>query len=91
MGIKKDLHHKTKHAKPMTTELLEKIHKVVDFSEDIELVVWVTMVTGFYLILHKSNLVLLSRVHDTMHNIACSDVRYKKGVMVIMIRWSKTN
>ena len=91
MGIKKDLCHKTKRAKPMTTDLLTKIHKVVDFSEDIELVVWIAMVTGFHLILHKSNLVPLSRVHDTVHNIAHSDVWYKKGVMVIMIRWSKTN
>ena len=49
------------------------------------------MVTGFHLILRKSNLVPLSRVHDEVHNIVRRDVHYKSGVMIIMVRWSKTN
>ena len=39
----------------------------------------------------QSNLVLLKRVHDMVHNITRSDIRYKNGVMVVYIRWSKTN
>ena len=75
----------------MTIKLLECILKVVDLSDDREMVVWVALVTAFYLILRKSNMVPLSRVHDTMHNIAQQDVRYNKGIMVITIRLSETN
>ena len=55
------------------------------------MVVWVAMVTGYHLVLCKSNLVPLSRVHDTVHNIIRQHVRYDKGIMVINIRWMKTN
>ena len=90
-GIRKELHHQPKKAEPLTIELLEKMQKVVNYNDDIEFVVWVALVTWFHLLLHKSNLVPLSRVHDTMHNIARHDVRYSDGVMIILIRWSKTN
>ena len=30
-------------------------------------------------------------MHDTVHNITCADVRYHKGVMVVVVKWSKTN
>ena len=90
-GIRKELRHQVKRAEPLTVELLEKIHKVVQLQNDNELVVWVTLCTGFHLILRKSYLVPLSRMHDMVHNISRSDVRYSKGVMMIFIRWSKTN
>ena len=64
---------------------------MVNFDKQKEMVIWVTMLGGFHLILRKSNLVPLSQVHDTVHNIARTDVRYYKGVMVLTIRWSKTN
>ena len=49
------------------------------------------MTTGFHLVLHKSNLVPIKRVHDEVHNITRGDVKYSEGVIVIFIRWSKTN
>ena len=53
--------------------------------------VWVALLTGFNMYLRKSNLVPLSRLHDRMHNISRRDVRYDAGVLVIFIRWTKTN
>ena len=53
--------------------------------------VWTAVVTGFHLVLRKSNLVPVKRMHDTVHNIVCSDVKYFEGIMIINIRWLKTD
>ena len=90
-GIKRTLHHKVKHAEPMTPKLLKRILKVVDFRQQKQMVTWVIMVSGFHMILRKSNLVPLSQVHDMVHNIYRTDIRYDAGVMVVVIRCSKTN
>ena len=90
-GIKQKLRHQVKHAQPMTVELLNKIERVVNIYIEKELVTWVTLLTGFHLVLPRSNLVPLHRAHDVVHNISCRDMRYGEGVMVIYIRWSKTN
>ena len=54
----------------MTNQLLEKILHVVDFEQDKQLVIWTSMLTGFNLVLRKSNIVPLKRVHDSVHNIS---------------------
>ena len=90
-GIKRQLRHRVKKAAPMTHELLEKIEAVVNMNSDKEVVIWTSMLTGYNLVLRKSNLVPLKRVHDAVHNISRSDVRYSEGVMVFVIDWSKTN
>ena len=90
-GIRKQLRHRVKRAQPMTTQLLTEIEKVVNKKKQKEEVVWCAMLGGFNMVLRKSNLVPLKRVHDRMHNITRSDVRYSNGVMVVVIRWSKTN
>ena len=90
-GIHKEMHHRVERAQPMTKQLLQHIFTVVNLKDDRELTVWVALVTGFLLILRKSNLVPLSKVHDTVHNISRSDIRYDGGVMVVFIRWSKMN
>ena len=90
-GIRQALRHKVKRAEPMTNELLEKILKVVKLHDDKEFATWVTMLSCYCLMVRKSNLVPLSQVHDMVHNVTRSDIRYDAGVMVIVIRWSKTN
>ena len=89
--IRNRLHHKVKQAEPMTTELHEKIEKHVNVNDDKQLVVWSAILTGFNLLLRKSNLIPLKQVHDMVHNISRSDIKYDEGVMVIFVRWSKTN
>ena len=90
-GIRKELHHQVKRAEPMMVTLMEKINDVVNLTDENEMVVWVAMCTGFHLLLRKSNLVPLSCIHDTVHNISRGDMRYKDGIMIINTRWSKTN
>ena len=90
-GIRKKLQHQVRRAKPMTEEMLEKIEPLVDLNNQKETVIWVAMLGGFFMVLRKSNLVPLKRVHDYVHNIVRSDVRYANGVMVVLVRWSKTD
>ena len=33
----------------------------------------------------------LTQVHDTVHNITRGDIKYGNGVMVVIVRWSKTD
>ena len=90
-GIKRKLRHRVKRASPLTTELLSRMQTVVNVGNDKEMVTWLAVLTGFHLVLRKSNLVPIKRMHDTMHNITRNDVHYADGVMVIDINWSKTN
>ena len=90
-GIKRKLHHKVKKATPVTPELLEKILTVVTIEDDKEFFTWVASLTGFNLVLRKSNIVPLKRIHDSVQNLSRQDVRYSNGVMVFTIGWSKTN
>ena len=90
-GIRRKLHHRVKRAAPMTNDLLEKIVQVVNIEVDKEVVIWTSMLTGYNLVLRKSNLVPLKRAHDAIHNISRRNVRYSNGVMVFVIDWSKTN
>ena len=55
MGIRKNLRHRVKKAQPLTKKLLSKIHDVVDFTSQKQFVVWITLITGFFLLLRKSN------------------------------------
>ena len=90
-GIKRKLHHKVKRASPITPELLQQIVAVVYITDDKEFVAWVATLTGYNLVLRKSNMVPLKRIHDSVHNISRQNVRYDNGVMVFIIDWSKTN
>ena len=67
------------------------MYKVVNFLVQKEMVIWTSVLTGFHVVLKKSNLVPIKWVHDTFHNLTRSDVRYEDGVMVICVTWSKTN
>ena len=91
MGIRKNLHHQFKRAEPMMVELLTKMQAVIDFTEDKNVAVWTCMLTGFHLVLRKSNLVPLSKMHDTVRNISRNNVRYDQGLMIVYVDWSKTN
>ena len=64
---------------------------MVNFADQKQMVVWSSVITGFNLVVHKSNIVLVKRVHNTVHNTTRSDVHYAEGVMIIHLRWSKTN
>ena len=92
-GLKRIMPHAVKQAAPMTPGLLLKLSKVVNYSDQIEMVAWVGTLLGFYMFLRKSNL-----VPDTMDNFNpeqqfCRSKMNLLGLdkaMMFEIRWSKT-
>ena len=88
-GLRRTMAHEIKQAEPMTVELLEKISEKVNEYHQKQLAIFTLMLFGFFLFLRKSNLVLDTQVHDMVHNLSRSDIRYQNGVLVIIIKWSK--
>ena len=82
--------YEVNRARPMTTEILDKIEPCVDRQDGKQVAVWVTMLLGFFLLLRKSNLVPDTQSHDPAHNLTRKDVRFHNNVMVFIIRWTKT-
>ena len=56
-GIKNLSPHMVRQANCITPQILIKIATVVEFKDDKEMVCFVALLTGFYLLLRKSNLV----------------------------------
>ena len=90
-GIRICKHHQVKRAEPMTKQILLQLERVIYVTDDKQLTGWTALLSGFFLVLQSSNIVPLKRVHDTVHNLCRSDIKYSQGVMVVFIRWSKTN
>ena len=93
MGLKRIMPHAVKQAEPVTPELLLRISKVINYKDQVEMVAWTRLLLGFYMFLHKSNL-----VPDTMDGFDkemqfCRSDLNKLGLdkaMMCEIRWSKT-
>ena len=90
-GIWRELRACTKQAAPLTRELLQKISEIIDVTDQCQLATWVVVLFGFNLFLRKSNLIPDTRQHEPQFEISRKDVRYHKGVMIIHIKWSKTD
>ena len=61
-GLKRVMDHKVKQAAPITPEILLRMSRVVDYTSQVDMVVWVGTLLGFTMFLRKSNLVLDSMV-----------------------------
>ena len=77
-GLRRQLQHTVKQAKPMTTELLNKMVHLVNVKNEKEIATWVAILFGFNLFLRKSNLVPDLRIHDQKFQLSRQDIRYHK-------------
>ena len=92
-GLKRVMPHAIKQAEPVTPELLLKLSKAVNYKDIIEVISWTGILLGFYMFLHKSNL-----VPDTMDSFNGQEQFCRKDInllgldkaMMVEIRWSKT-
>ena len=57
VGLKRVMQHVVKQAAPITPPLLIRMSKVVNLKDRIEVIAWTAVLLGFYMFLHKSNLV----------------------------------
>lgn len=90
-GIRRFLKHRVQQCKPMTPVLLLKIHKLLNFNNVNDTVFWAVLLTGFYLLLRKSNLVPdnQSSFNRTKH-LTKGQVQLNKNFVRVKITWSKT-
>ena len=90
-GIRRELRACCKQALPITRKMLIDICDIVDVDNQKELAIWVSLLFGSNLFLHKSNLVPNSRTHEPQFQISCRDIRFHDGILITFIKWSKTN
>ena len=91
MGIRRTLQHEILQAKPITIDMLRRIAPLVDVNNQKQLAIWVSVLTGFFLFLRKSNLVAEQKIHDPHHQLSRADIKFDEPVMSFIIKWSKTN
>ena len=92
-GLKRAMPHAIKQAEPVTPELLVKLSKVVNFTNQVEMVAWTGLLLGFYMFLRRSNLVPETMDTFNMEQQFCRGDINLLGLeqpMMCEIRWSKT-
>lgn len=90
-GIKRKLKHRVRQAKPITPPLLIRIHDLLDFKEIDDVVFWAILLTSFYLLLRKSNLVPDSQeTFDKNKQLTRRQVKVTKNSVAVAVTWSKT-
>lgn len=90
-GIKRSLQHRVKQSKPFTPDLLRRIHSCLDFGKTNDVVFWAVLLTGFFLLLRKSNLVPLNQsTFDKNKQLTRKNVKVFKDFVRVTITWSKT-
>ena len=90
-GIRRLLQHETKRAQPVTLEMLLQMVEHVDTHDNKQLATWVCLLFGFFLFMRKSNLVPVNRQHDHLHQLSRADIKYHRDVVIVEVKWSKTN
>jgi len=84
--------HKPKKAKPMTPELLKRIHTTIDMTQANDCTFWALFVTAFYLLARKSNLVPDSvKKFNPGKQLTRGDVEVTEKALLVTLKWSKTN
>ena len=93
-GLKNTSGHIKRQAKCMTPQLLRSIHNKVNFKDETEMVCFVALLTGFFLLLRKSNMVPISMSgktgFDPQKQFRRCDFKLGQKTVLVDVRWSKT-
>lgn len=90
-GLERQLKHRVMQAKRMTPKILLSIHKRLDKSNKLHAVFWAVLLTGFFLLLRKSNLVPNSKdTFDPLKQLKKKQVKITKDWVKVTVTWSKT-
>lgn len=91
-GIKYELAHAVKQAKPITPDILRDIYNHVQLQNVFEIVCYTALLLGFYMFLRKSNLVPdTTRSFNSKEQLTRSDVRTHQNLVAVEVKWSKTH
>ena len=90
-GIRRDKGHVVRQAMGMTPEILAEMCPLVQLTDPVQFTAWVAILSGFYLLLRKSNL-----VPDSVPSFSADKqltrsnfIRFK-DCYVVRVYWSKT-
>lgn len=91
-GIAKLHPHLVKQAQPITPEILKRMYNILNMKSKTDIVFWCLFLFAFFLFARKSNLVPDS-IKDRNSNkiLLRKDVELKKEILIVTMRWSKTN
>ena len=91
-GLSKELAHRPKRAAAMTPDLLLRISRVLDLSNEVDAVFWALFLVAFFLMARKSNLVPQSaKAFDPKKQLQRRDVLVARDMVLVALKWSKTN
>ncbi|XP_033729484.1 uncharacterized protein LOC117318630 [Pecten maximus] len=84
--------HCPSQAKPITPQILGKIHQRLDHDDPEDTTLWCMFLFSFYLMLRKSNLMPnSSHKFDPSKHLLRQDILVEDGVLLVVVKWSKTN
>lgn len=91
-GMTKLHPHIVKQAQPITPDILIKMYTFLSTKNKTDIVFWCLFLFAFFLFARKSNLVP-DFVKDVKSGkiLLRRDVEFKQGLLVVTMRWSKTN
>lgn len=90
-GIERKLQHRVRQQKPLTPELLLRIHSLLNFHRVNDVVFWAILLTGFFLLLRKSNLVAETQdTFDPKRQLTRKQVCLSESAVRVTITWAKT-
>ena len=91
MFLKQGMAKPIQQAAAMTPELLREIYNMVNVLDVVEVVCFTAVLVGFYLFLHKSNLVPDSvLIFDPSRQSTTADVILQPYMVLMNITWTKT-
>ena len=93
-GLQNLSDHVKNQAQIMTPQMLLEISKIVNYKDVHQVVCFVALLTGFYLLLRKSNLVPVSMMGKTgfhgSRQLQRQDLRIGTKTIIVDLKWSKT-
>lgn len=91
-GVKRVLEHTVTQAPPITPDMLKKISKLVNKRDHRQLVIFTAMLLAFYLFLRSSNYTSKTQSSfDPNKQLVRNDITVSGDMVLIHIKWSKTN
>ena len=91
-GLKRLKGHMPRQAAPLTPHILRKLYFQLDFSKQLDIVMWALLLIAFFTMSRKSNLVTTGKEKfDCRKQLCRSDILVGDKGLVVIYRWSKTN
>ncbi|XP_078682739.1 uncharacterized protein LOC144917063 [Branchiostoma floridae x Branchiostoma belcheri] len=90
-GLKKTLQHRPRESRPVTPELLNRLHRHIDPANSKDATIWAILLLGFFAYFRKSNLVPSStKAFDPHKHLRRRDIAVATEGLVLRTSWSKT-